>query len=173
MINVDFLNIDNAKLVGRLLPFWARGKNISLFLQSTLKPMVSVHNNFKSWALENYIYCHITAQAMSLAWYLRYKLKSHFADENDEFQIMHGNNDLLSCYNSGIWDNDMKWSDAFLWNNKNEVIIDTIDDYTSVYAPKIIDTINYDQEDYKRDIRNILSKFMINFKKTVIVVAKV
>lgn len=78
MINIDFANINNAKLIGRLLPFWARGKKVSLLLQAILYPIASVHNLFKIWALEKFIECHITAQKASLEWYLRYKLKSHF-----------------------------------------------------------------------------------------------
>ena len=42
---------------------------------------------------------------------------------------------------------------------------------TNVYAPAIVDTINYNHDDYMRDIRNIMSKFMINFNKVVIIIA--
>lgn len=87
MINIDFANINNAKLIGRLLPFWARGKKVSLFLQAILSPIASAHNSFKIWALEKFIECHITAQKASLEWYLRYKLKYHFHNENDNFLL--------------------------------------------------------------------------------------
>ena len=102
MINIDFANINNAKLIGRLLPFWARGKKVSLFLQAILCPIASAHNSFKIWALEKFIECHITAQKASLEWYLRYKLKSHFHNENDNFFITHGINESLSCFSSDV-----------------------------------------------------------------------
>lgn len=210
MINVDFANINNAKLIGRLLPFWARGKKVSLFLQAILSPIASVHNLFKIWALDKFIECHITAQKASLEWYLRYKLKSHFHNENDNFFITHGVNESLSCFssdvwrnglhwdnnlrwnveteslvhmnmnlsciNTGMWENRMLWNNALLWDNEdngkkyNDDYLEIVNQ-TNVYAPAIIDTINYNHEDYERDIRNIMSKFMINFNKIHIIIA--
>ena len=210
MINVDFLNINNASLIARLIPFWARGRKISLFIQALLSPLVSLHNNFKTWALDQYIYCHITAQALSLEWYLKYKLKSHFANENDVFLIVNGVNESLSCFSGDIWRNGLHWDNSLRWNVNSEQIVNMNmnltcfntglweksllwnnafhweneendkkynDDYlesvnkTNVYAPAIIDTVNYDHDDYMRDIRNIMSKFMINFNKVVIIIA--
>lgn len=210
MINVDFLNINNASLIARLIPFWARGRKISLFMQALLSPLVSLHNNFKTWALDQYIYCHITAQALSLEWYLKYKLKSHFANENDVFLIVNGVNESLSCFSGDIWRNGLHWDNSLRWNVNTEQIVNMNmnltcfntglweksllwnnafhweneendkkynDDYlesvnkTNVYAPAIIYTVNYDHDDYMRDIRNIMSKFMINFNKVVIIIA--
>ena len=210
MINIDFTNIDNAKLIGRLLPWWARGKTISLLLQALLSPIASAHLSFKSWALERYIECHITAQKASLEWYLKYRLKSHFHNENDNFYITQGINEALSCFsgdiwrnglhwdngqrwganpesiitmnmnlsctNTGVWENNMFWNNELLWDNEdngkkyNDDYLESIDQ-TNVYAPAIVDTVNYNHEDYERDIRNIMSKFMINFNKINIIVA--
>lgn len=166
MINIDFTNIDNAKLIGRLLPFWARGKKTSLFLQAILSSIIAVHSSFKVWALKIFIECHITAQRASLEWYLKHLLKSHFYDENDEFLIAHGN-ELIACFSNDIWTNELNWNNVIRWG------VNQVDagEQTVVYAPRIIDTINYDHEDYKRDIRNIMSKFMINFDKINIIVA--
>lgn len=210
MINIDFANIDNAKLIGRLLPFWARGRKTSLFLQAILSPIASAHEQFKVWALQIFLECHITAQKSSLEWYLKYRLKSHFHNENDTFFItqgvneslscfsndvwrngLHWDNDLrwdvdteplvimnmnLSCINTGLWENRMLWSNAFLWCNEdngkkyNDDYLESVE-YTNVYAPAIVDTVNYNHEDYERDIRNIMSNFMINFKKINIIIA--
>lgn len=168
------------------MPYWARGRKISLLLQAILSPIVSVHNKFKSWALERYIECHITAQKLSIEWYLKYKLKSHFLNENDNFLIIHGiseaDTDLESqyttnmhftCINTGIWRNNMFWSNELLWfNEDNDLIYDLIKmtDQTYIYAPAIVTTITYGAEDYERDIRNIMSKFMTNFSKVNIIV---
>lgn len=210
MINIDFANIDNAKLIGRLLPFWARGRKISLLLQAILSPIASAHSQFKAWALQRYIECHITAQKSSLEWYLKYRLKHHFLKENDNFFITHGINESLSCFssnvwrnglhwdnalrwnvdteplvsmnmnltciNTGLWENSMLWNNALLWDNEdngkkyNDDYLESIDQ-TNVYAPAIVDTINYNHEDYERDIRNIMSKFMINFNKINVIIA--
>ncbi len=166
MINIDFTNIDNAKLIGRLLPFWARGKKTSLLLQAILSPIIPAHNAFKSWALKIFIECHITAQRASLEWYLKYCLKSHFYNEEDEFLIAHGS-ELLCCFSNDIWTNELNWNNVILWGSSQ---IDS-GEQTIVYAPRIVDTINYDHEDYKRDIKYIMSKFMINFDKVNIIIA--
>lgn len=171
MINVDFTNIDNAKLIGRLLPFWVRGRKMSLLLQALLSPLISTHNTFKKWALERYIECHITAQKSSLEWYLRYRLKSHFRDENGIFFISHGAADLNSnfpCLYTGKWENQLVWNNATSWNNEANFDSDidlSATDQTNVFAPAIVETVDYNNEDYERDIRNMISKYMINFDR--------
>lgn len=146
MININFIDIDNAKMVGRLLPFWLRGRKMSLLIQSLIYPLISVHQTFKKWALEKYIECQITAQKPSLEWYLKYKLNFHFINEEDEFDIIQKEIE------------DPK--------NEGELITQTF-----VYAPAIVDTVNYNHEDYERDIRYIMSKFMINFNKINVIVS--
>lgn len=194
MINVDFVNIDNAKIVGRLLPFWARGKNISLLLQGILSPIVSVHNNFKLWALERYIYVHITSQAMSLEWYLKYKLQSHFENPSNSFLVrdepvrltadgeIDGIEDFLTCFGGEAWVNEFDWKNNVLWSlsqvpgavayetEEGEVEVEDEGSYIYVYAPAIVSTINYNQDDYIRDINYIVSQFMTNFKQIKIVI---
>lgn len=180
MINVDFLNIDNAKLVGRLLPFWARGKKLSLLLQAILSPIISVHNNFKLWALEQYIYTHITSQAMSIEWYLKYKLKSHFVNESHSFVVRDESmNEFLTCFGD-LWTNEFEWKNDVLWPlsyNYNPVSLSEVEEetedessYTYIYAPAIVSTINYNQDDYIRDINYIVSQFMTNFNKIKIII---
>lgn len=209
MINVDFANIDNATIIGRLLPFWARGRKTALLLQALLSPLTSVHSQFKTWALQRFIECQITAQRISLEWYLKYRLKSHFLNENDSFFITSGINESLSCFssnvwrnglhwdndqrwnvdeeplvsmnmnftciNTGLWENRMLWNNALLWVNEdngkkyNDDYLEAVDQ-TNVYAPAIVDTVNYNHEDYERDIRNIMSKFIINFNKINVIV---
>lgn len=233
MINVDFLNIDNAKLVGRLLPFWARGKNISLLLQAILSPIISVHNNFKLWALEQYIYTHITSQAMSIEWYLKYKLKSHFVNSKNAFIVRdepltvipdqwwdeddgeegddtggeggsgdsggsdieweEGVVDIYSCFGGETWVNEFDWKNNAIWSalstyepvmafamGHDEDEPENVEQggeteeengqFIYIYAPAIVSTINYNQDDYIRDINYIVSQFMTNFKKIKIII---
>ena len=196
MINVDFINIDNAKLIGRLLPFWARGRNTSLLLQAILSPIVSVHNNFKLWALEQYIHTHITSQAMSIEWYLKYKLRSHFVNENNSFLVrdepikftvdgeIDGIEDMFTCFGGESWQNEFDWKNNVLWyltqDQESSMYSSEIQDtgteengsYIYVYAPEIVSTINYNQDDYIRDINYIMSQFMTNFKKIKITIIK-
>lgn len=178
MINIGFTDIDNAKLIGRLLPFWSRGKKVSLLLQAILSPIISIHDRFKLWGLQRFIECQITAQKASLEWYLKYRLGSHFLREDDNFFIVHGINETISCFSSDVWRNGLHWDNSLRWNaNKGSLINMGTDDYlesmgqTNVYAPAIVDTVNYNHEDYERDIRNIMSKYMINFNRINIIVA--
>lgn len=210
MISIDFLNISNAKTIGRLLPFWARGKKLAIFLLGVLSPLQKAHETFKSWAFEQYVKAHITAQKDSLEWYLKYCLHSHFADPEDVFYIVHGENRIKSCFSDLFWNNERVWDNTLTWQYEYELPIninpniacftdglwynnrlwvsallwngvsaannddDTSDESTNdikVYAPAIVVTINYSHEDYERDIRNIMSKYMINFNKIRIIIS--
>lgn len=182
MININFLNINNSKLIGRLLPFWLRGKKISLLLLSLLSPLVSLHNNFKAWALEHFIIAHITAQESSIEWYITYKLNRHFVNKEDKFQVICGvgtpeniifrNEEFhqIENYTAPIFYNDEEeyQNNEMVIYYKNEKIEATI--VANVYAPKIIETINYDKSDYERDIKAIISRFMTNFRKYNIII---
>lgn len=174
MINIDFINIDNAKMVSRLLPFWARGRRISAFLQGILAPLQTAHRDFKAWALGKYIECHITAQKDSLEWYLKYRLSQHFANPEDTFRIVHGVNENICCFSSKKWYGHLHWSNTLRWGiDKTEYdssYIETIG-RTNVYAPAITEDPSYTSEDYERDIRNILQKYMINFNKIYIYIS--
>ena len=213
MVNIDFVNISNAILIGRLLPFWARGRKISLLLQALLSPIMSAHNNFKAWALERYIECHITSQRASLEWFLKYKLKRHFMNDSDVFFIADGIDRTTCCFSNNIWTNQLPWDNQMHWSVDVEPLIDINASYSCfnsgkwrserlwnqslmwvnepdgedeedndenflqlikgiiVYAPAIINTINYNTEDYERDIRYIMSKYMTNFSKINIIIA--
>lgn len=186
MLSINFANITNAKMIGKLLPWWARGRKTSLLLQALLHPIISVHNTFKVWALEKLIECHITSQKMSLEWYLKYKLSRHFYNDDDEFLITQGEPDNRpsdmepsvdsdinnSCYGSGLWYNDKYWSNTGVWRNNEQAedVVKIVANQIYVFAPAIVDTIEYNHDDYERDIRNIMSKYMINFNKINIIV---
>lgn len=212
MINIDFTNIDNAKLTGRLLPFWARGRKLSLLLEALLSPIRATHDRFKAWGLNKYIDCHITAQKPSLEWYLNYKLRFHFHYEGDSFCIIQNTNDVMACFsddtwnnkyywnndllwsesvegggssdesrsaiNTGRWENDSDWNNSALWENEpGETVSDAIEPpdigVVRVLAPAIDDTAVYNHEDYERDIRGIMAKFMVCFNPIEIIIANV
>lgn len=193
MINIDFVKINNAILIGRLLPFWARGRKTSLLLQAILSPIISAHNNFKAWALERFIECHITSQRPSLEWFLKYKLKKHFLNGCDVFTIVNGNDKSICCFNNYNRSSQQPWDNQMLCDVNAGPLIDTksgkrrindanrdddniynrpmLIDSIVVNAPAIVNTINYNYEDYERDIRYIMSKYMINFKRIYIIIA--
>ena len=181
MIDVRFLHINNERLVGMLLPFWARGKKMFLFLLSCLRPLVSLHSNFSSWALERYIESHITGQKYPLEWYLTYKLSSHFQDKNARFRITYGEGDAQNVMFFGIeYYKSNQYTAPIYYKSEDKAQDEMILYYRgekeekngvmTVYAPAIVPVINYDQEDYEIDIHNILSMFLTTFKKYIITI---
>lgn len=174
MISVDFLNASISRLAGMLLPFWARGRKMSMLVQSVLKPLETAHSGFKEWALEEYIAAHITAQKNSLEWYLKHLLQQHFVDTGDEFVIVQGSNELTSCFSTGYWLNEYYWSNELEWQNEPEseaaesgggdAFITTAGEIT-VYAPAIVASADYTANDYEREIRTIMSRYMVTFGK--------
>lgn len=132
MINIDFVNINNAVLIGRLLPFWARGRKISLLLQAILSPLISIHNNFKTWALERFIECHITSQRSSLEWFLKHKLQQHFLNEGDAFFIADGIDRTICCFSNNIWTNELYWDNQMHWSADIEPLIDVNANYSCI-----------------------------------------
>lgn len=182
MININFVNIDNSKMIGRLLPFWARGRKLSLLLQALLKPIISVHNKFKIWALDLFIECHITAQRSSIEWFLKYKLKEHLINENDQFTIDDGIDRTICCFSNDTWTNNFQWDNQMRWGSETKTLPWTNEETKEifmqringivVYAPAILTNLAYNNEDYERDIRYIMSKYMICFKKITIITNK-
>lgn len=165
-MNIDFTDIDNSKLIGRLLPFWARGRRLSLLLQAVLSPIKTVHETFRTWALEKYIECHITAQRASLEWYLKHRLGPHFKRPDDSFIISRSTSAFASCFSTGRWRGELPWISNLQWDSGTGEHEDfALGDRINVLAPAIVNTVDYSGEDYERDIRLIMSKYMINFDK--------
>ena len=186
MINVKFLNIDNAKLMGRLLPHWLRGSRASRLLQAVTSPLVSLHNQFKAWALEYYVMAHITAQRESIQWYLTYRLREHFRDKDDKFDVRCGLRNPVNLlftrseqretylYTSPIFSRE-ELSDNEELKGRNMVIYRRGEVYEAtgvadIFAPAIEELYNYDKEDYRKEIKSIMDKFMTNFRKYNIII---
>lgn len=173
MINIDFTNIDNSKMIARVLPFWARGRKLSLLLQALLNPIVSAHRSFQDWGLQRYIECRVTGQKKSIEWYLKYKLQFHFLNEGDTFFVSQDVKEIMEYLETDREDNSELQGQLEEWiadqeRNGNDL---TQFNQTIVFAPAIMDTVSYDHSDYERDIRNIMSKYMINFNKISIIIA--
>ena len=117
---------------------------------------------------------------MSIEWYLKYKLKSHFVNESHSFVVRDESmNEFLTCFGD-LWTNEFEWKNDVLWPlsyNYNPVSLSEVEEetedessYTYIYAPAIVSTINYNQDDYIRDINYIVSQFMTNFNKIKIII---
>lgn len=99
MINTDKYNITNSRIINMVLPFYARGRRISLLLEAIAHPLKSIHTTYKNWALERLIEASVTSQPMSIVWYLNHKFRKYFQNKNDSFQISTNSINI----NSTIW----------------------------------------------------------------------
>lgn len=134
-------DIDNAKVIGRVLPFYIRGRKISVFLYAIAYPLVTLHETFKEWALQKKIEASITSQTLTMEWYLTYLFKDRFEDETASFRI----------------------TDNFSDQSGND------DTFITITAPKIVEISLYSMDDYIKDIRKIVDSYITNFKKYKIV----
>lgn len=181
MINVDFTNISNNRLIGRLLPFWIRGKHVALLLIGVLHPLVDTHTVFQKWALLKYIMAHITAQPISLEWYLDYRLHQHYVNPNDHMLITSGvekpeniifsdaEDEYTYIYTAPVFfDSEAQENDEMILYSDGEVYehIDTIE----IFAPDIVQR-NYSYDDYFNEIMVLVKQFVTSFKHIKITIA--
>lgn len=134
-------DIDNAKVIGRVLPFYVRGRKLSVFLYAIAYPLVTLHETFKKWALQKKIEASVTSQTLTMEWYLTYLFKKRFEDENASFKII---------------DNFLEQSDGG-------------DTFITIIAPKIVEISLYSMDDYIKDINKVVDSYITNFKKYKIV----
>lgn len=174
MTNTDKYNITNSKIISMVLPFYARGRKLTLLLEAVAHPLVSIHNAYKSWALERLIEASTTSQPMSLIWYLNHSFKKYFQNQSDSFQIMMDSLDN----NSTIWHLEeqplhegttpwlMENSSDTLDSKANKLVTrnynekDTEQTDIVIYAPKIIETTLFTLEMYINEIRKIVDKYL-------------
>lgn len=174
MINTDRYNITNSRIISMILPFYARGRKIIMFLDAISYPISSIHLQFKKWALERLIESSITSQQMSLVWYLNYKFKSYFKNSSDTFQISTRSSDTSETiwyideyvYHTGTtpWmpknkSEQLKQNAKKLvtrnFGEKEELLTDVL-----IYAPEIEETTFIYNETYINEIRKCIDKYL-------------
>ena len=82
---------------------------------------------------------------------------------------------MVSCFSSGVWREGLHMDEEILFveeaDGEGEGEAEYEDDYIetdgwiNLYAPEIVGTIDYDYDDYERDIRNIMDKYLTTFSK--------
>lgn len=169
-------HIDVPKAIGKLLPFYVRGRKLTLLLEAILQPINSLHKVWLEWAQEKIIEASITSQPMSLTWYLNHKFRDHFADQNDSFYITDG---VGSPTNIIFTEREYKRSDEYskhvymetegmesvtmnIWNYGE--ILETYAGFV-VIAPKPLITSIYGEDEYKHEITRIINKYNTSFSK--------
>jgi hypothetical protein len=171
ILSPEKYQIDNARAICRLLPFWIRGRKTILFLEAVAHPLKSVHDTFKEWAYERLIDAAITSQQLSLVWYLNHRLRKYFTNPNDSFRItsdafaegeviynfsenyLSGNHyayDLEEEIQQATENMTLKNFDEGVEYNADIVII----------APNITETSDYSENNYKNEIRRYVDAYI-------------
>ena len=86
-MNTDIYKISNSKTICRVLPFFARGRRMILFLEAVASPLISLHKKFLKWAYKMLFKLKITAQTDVMVWYLNYLFNERFVNNADSFTI--------------------------------------------------------------------------------------
>ena len=181
-MNTNIYRISNAKIICRVLPFFARGRKTILFLEAIASPLVSLHKKFLAWSYEMVVKTKVTFQTAVFTWYLNHKFSSHFADSSDSFEISQDQDDnglaifymdeteLMNIFASRVF--NVSESDKLADYSQP---LDSIDNHTSVNivvikAPAIAETENYDTAQYVRDILAVVEEYKTSFGKCNVII---
>lgn len=75
------------RLVNQLVPYFLSGRKYVLFLQSLIYPLQVINEWFVKFAKEKQIEARMTSQTMYFEWYLNYKFKEYFANQDNSIYI--------------------------------------------------------------------------------------
>ena len=171
-------DIDNAKVIGRILPFFIRGRKLSMFLYAIAYPLVTLHESFKEWALQKKMEASVTSQTLTMEWYLTYLFKDKFEDETASFKITDSidNPENIAYFTTERVED--YWNTAPVYDSEESsetmVISNTGEfqdqDGVIIIAPKIVEISSYSTDDYIKDICKTVDTYITNFKKYQIVI---
>lgn len=171
ILSPEKYQIDNARAICRLLPFWIRGRKMILFLEAISHPLEKIHDAFKEWAYERLIDAAITSQQLSLVWFLNHRLRKHFVNQGDSFritsdafsegEIVYNFSENLLAGNHYAYDYGEEVEPAtenMLLKNFNEGVTYNAD--IIIIAPDIVEAEGYGKENYKNEIRRYIDSYI-------------
>lgn len=181
-MNTNIYRISNAKIICRLLPFFARGRKTILFLEAIASPLTSLHKQFLAWSYEMVVNTKVTFQTIIFVWYLNHKFRHHFAESSDTFEILQDQNDdglavfyrgeheLMGMFASRVYnvsERDMlaDYSQP-LDSIVNHISVNTI----VIKAPVITETDKYGYSQYIREILAIVEEYKTSFGKCNVII---
>lgn len=177
----DKYKINLQATIGKILPYYARGRKMSLFLEAICHPIEMLHNAWIKWAEEKIVEASVTSQALPLAWFLKYKLSSHFINEGDEFVVNNGietptnfifteNEYFLSDeYSKHIYNEEENYDNLTMTIWSPEEILDDNINFT-ILAPEIKETSTYGTDEYMHDITKLTNQYNTSFKTYKIII---
>lgn len=166
-------NISNNQILGRLLPYFLRGRKFYSLLLSLISPLKSTHDGFLVWGqatmtLARTQFTHRTIEIM-----LKRSLSRYFKNENDEFKFdlfAHKNYDLyVDELESGVepvYLESYSSPEAPTIYKRLEVTGKTVNRF-NLSAPDVADPDK--KEEYLTAINNYISQFTIIRKYDIII----
>lgn len=96
--------INFEKTINQLVPYYLGGRKLILYLQSLMKPLASVNEEFVDWAKETRIEASMTSQIFKLEWFLNRRFSKYFQDPTKRITIKNGEKAGTPIYNQGASD---------------------------------------------------------------------
>ena len=182
-MNTNIYDIDNTKIICRILPFFARGKRMILFLKAIANPLRRLHKIFLKWAYLMILKAKMTSQTDILIWYLNYTFRYLFQDKNDSFEIIQDKElEYLIIYNKEEMTELEILGSSRIFNVTEQNFIKEFsrpmmeyDDRLSpniitIVAPLINTTEDYTDIKYKIDIKKTVDEYKASFINYKIVI---
>lgn len=91
-----FINFD--KTVNQFVPHYLGGRKLILYLQSILKPLQTLSNEFSEWAKETRIEASMTSQIFKFEWFLNRKFSKYFLNPKERISITNSVGTGLALY---------------------------------------------------------------------------
>ena len=96
------INFD--KTINQLVPCYLGGRRLILFLQSCIKPLQKINEQFVEYAKETRIETSMTSQILPFEWFLNRKFRKYFEDPKDLISIKNGEKLGVPVYNESASD---------------------------------------------------------------------
>lgn len=167
--------IENSEIIGKALPFYARGRKLSLLIDAICHPLSTLHKYWMEMAEEAIIEASITSQPLSLTWYLNHKFNKYFINTEDSFSVFNGLDTPSSfIFTESEYFNSDEYS-QHVYNESEERELLTMVTLTAneasnlnanftIVAPAITETSTYNKTNYNNDIAKIVNKYNTSFK---------
>lgn len=86
-INVERYKASSKTLLGKITPFFLRGKNLMRFLSAIVSPIDSVNEKFREWCKWTIVDAVTTSQIIVLKWSMKTKLERYILNKDSYFDI--------------------------------------------------------------------------------------
>ncbi|MGL5690368.1 MAG: hypothetical protein ACRDD8_06035 [Bacteroidales bacterium] len=86
---MDRYKLTTDKIINMITPFYLRGRNHILFLQSLVVPIQQINDSFAEYTKSKHVDAIMTSQVKWFEWYLNDRLSCYFKDDTSKISIDH------------------------------------------------------------------------------------